>query len=67
MIELMFAQAAGSVGWLINLVIILIVIGAVLYIAQTVLTLPPQIMQIIYIVLVVVVAIVALRFIAGLL
>lgn len=59
------AQIGGPLAWLINLVIILLVVGAVLYIAQTVLALPPQIMQIIYIVLVVIVAIVALRLLAG--
>ena len=57
---------AGSLSWLVNLVIILIVVGAVLYIAQTVLALPPQIMQIVWIVVIVAIAIVALKFLAGL-
>ena len=47
------AALAGSLSWLVNLVIILIVVGAVLYIAQTVLALPPQIMQIVWIVVIV--------------
>lgn len=66
LLHLMQAQMVSSLGWLINLVIILVVVGAVLYIAQTVLALPPQITNIIYIVFVVAVAIVALKFLAGL-
>ena len=58
----MFAQANSLVRTLGEYLIIAIIIGAIIYIAQQVLTIPPNIMRIIWIIIGVVVAILAIRF-----
>ena len=61
-----FAQANSMMHTLAEYLIIAIIIGAILYIAQSVLTIPPTIMKIIWIIVGVVVAIIAIRFLVTL-
>lgn len=53
---------AGLVHTLAGILIIALVIGAILYIAQAAIGIPPLIMRIIWIVLGVIVAVIAIRF-----
>lgn len=54
----------GFLGPLVDVLIICIVVGAIIYIASLVLPIPPKIIQILWIVFVVIVAIYAIRFLA---
>lgn len=56
----------GLVHMLATVLIIAIVVGALLYIAQSVIGIPPQIMRIIWIVIGVIVAVIAIRFLVTL-
>lgn len=61
---MVFAQffGAGIVHVLANILIVALVIGALLYIAQATIGIPPMIMRIIWIILGVIVAVIAIRF-----
>lgn len=65
MIPTIVAQGL-PVSSLINLVILVIVVGAILYIAQMLITIPPTVMRIIWIVIGVVAAVLAIRYLATL-
>lgn len=67
MFNALMAQAAGgAIGTLANYIIIAIVIVAILYIAQMVISVPPVVVKAIWIVIGVVVAILAIRFLVTL-
>lgn len=55
-------QGAGLVHTLANILIVVLVVGALLYIAQSSVGIPPLVMRIIWIVLGVIVAVIAIRF-----
>lgn len=52
----------GLVHTLATVLVIVIVVGALLYIAQTVISIPPTVMRVIWIVIGVIVAVIAIRF-----
>lgn len=54
------------VASLINLIVLVIIVGAILYIAQMLITIPPIVMRIIWIVIGVVAAVLAIRYLATL-
>lgn len=64
---LLFAQAAGAIHLLIQILIIAIIIGAIIYIVRMVPGIPPIVVTIAWVILAVVLAIIGIRFLETLL
>lgn len=62
---LTFAQVAWGVNGIVQMLIALIILGAIWYIFTQVVTLPPKVMMILNVIIGVVAAVIAIRFLAS--